>query len=52
MKKINVRHMYDLGRILHECSCFIEFIKCKACQTFYLFSATSLINLITQEHKC
>ena len=40
-------------RILHECSCFIEFItswgkeiKCKACRAFYLFFATSLINSI------
>ena len=40
----------DLYRILHECSCFIEFIKgveekikCEACRSFYLFFATSLI---------
>ena len=26
--------------------------KCEACQAFYLFSATSLINLIIQMHKC
>ena len=26
--------------------------KCEACQAFYLFSATSLINSIIQEHKC
>ena len=40
-------------RILHECSCFIEFIKrvgkkeikCEACR------ATSLINSIIQEHE-
>ena len=25
-------------------------IKCEACRAFYLFSATSLINLIMQEH--
>ena len=38
---------------------FIEFIKqveekikCEACQAFYLFFATSLINSIIQEHKC
>ena len=27
-------------------------IKCEACQVFYLFFATSLINSIIQEHKC
>ena len=27
-------------------------IKCKACQAFYIFFATSLINSIIQEHKC
>ena len=27
-------------------------IKCEACRAFYLFLATSLINLIIQEHKC
>ena len=26
--------------------------KCEACRTFYLFSATSLINSIIQEHEC
>ena len=26
--------------------------KCKACLAFYLFSATSLINSIIQEHQC
>ena len=26
--------------------------KCEACRAFYLFSATSLINSIIQEHKC
>ena len=33
---------------------FIEFIKQvkKACQTFYHFFATSLINSIIQEHAC
>ena len=44
-------------RILHECSCFIEFIKrvggkeikCEACRAFYLFFATSLINSIIQD---
>ena len=46
-------------RILHECSCFIDFIKrvgkeikCEACRAFYLFFATSLINSIIQEHEC
>ena len=32
--------LYELGKI------------CKACQAFYLFFATSLINSIIQEHKC
>ena len=27
-------------------------IECKACQAFYLFFATSLINSIIQEHEC
>ena len=27
-------------------------IKCKACRSFYLFFATSLINSIIQEHEC
>ena len=27
-------------------------IKCEACQAFYLFFATSLINSIIQEHEC
>ena len=27
-------------------------IKCKACQAFYLFSPTRLINSIIQEHEC
>ena len=27
-------------------------IKCDACRAFYLFFATSLINLIIQEHEC
>ena len=27
-------------------------IKCEACRAFYLFFATSLINLIIQEHEC
>ena len=26
--------------------------KCEACQAFYLFFTTSLINSIIQEHKC
>ena len=46
-------------RILHECSCSIEFIKqvkeeikYKACRAFYLFFSTSLINSIMLEHKC
>ena len=42
-------------RILHECSCFIEFIKQvedEACQAFYHIFATSLINSITQEQEC
>ena len=26
--------------------------KCKACQAFYLFFATSLINSIIQVHEC
>ena len=42
--------------ILHECSCFIEFsktgwgkeIKREACQAFYIFFATSLINGISK----
>ena len=41
-------------------SCFIGFIKpveekeikCEACQAFYLFFATSLINSLIQEHEC
>ena len=39
----------NILRILHECSCFIEFIKrvggkeikCKACRAFYRFFASS-----------
>ena len=27
-------------------------IKCEACRAFYLFFATSLINLIIKEHEC
>ena len=27
-------------------------IKCEACQPFYLFFATSLLNSIIQEHEC
>ena len=27
-------------------------IKCKACQAFYLFFTTSLINSIIHEHEC
>ena len=27
-------------------------IKCKACRSFYLFFATSLINSILHEHEC
>ena len=27
-------------------------IKCEACQAFYLFFATSLINSMIQEHEC
>ena len=27
-------------------------IKCQACRVFYRFFATSLINLIIQEHEC
>ena len=27
-------------------------MKCKACRAFYHFFATSLLNLIIQEHKC
>ena len=27
-------------------------ITCEACRAFYLFFATSLINLIIQEHEC
>ena len=27
-------------------------IKCEACQAFYLFFPTSLINSIIQEHEC
>ena len=27
-------------------------IKCEACQAFYLFFTTSLINSIIQEHEC
>ena len=52
----------DKKRILHECSCFIEFIKIVgkkrqtvrlAMQAFYLFLATSLVNsTIIQEHEC
>ena len=45
-------------RILHECSCFIEFIKqveekvkCKACRAFDLFFATSLINSLILKHE-
>ena len=45
--------------ILHECSCFIEFIKrvggkeikCEDCRALYLFFETSLIKLIIQEHE-
>ena len=59
-KDKNNNDVHYKWRILHECSCFIEFIKqveekkikCKACRAFYLFFATSLINSIIQEHKC
>ena len=27
-------------------------IKCEACQAFYLFFSSSLINSIIQEHEC
>ena len=40
--------------ILHECSCFIEFIKpikYEACRAFYRFSASSLTNSIIQEYE-
>ena len=49
---------YD-KRILNLVSCIIEFInllakeiKCEACQAFYLFSTTRLINAIKHEHSC
>ena len=45
---------------LHECSCFIEFVKrvvkkrynASLAEHFYLFFAKSIINSIIQEHKC
>ena len=30
----------------------VKVIKCEACQAFYHFFATSLINSITQEQEC
>ena len=49
-----------INKILHSCSCIIEFIKlnakkeikCSASLTFYLFSPTRLINSIKHEHSC
>ena len=38
-----------LLKLLNE---FGKGAKCKACRSFYLFFATSLINSIIQEHKC
>ena len=42
--------------MLHECSCFIEFIKrvketiqCETCRAFYHLFGTRLINLIKQD---
>ena len=48
---------FNTQRILHECSCFIVFIrgkeiKCEACGAFYLLFTTNLKNSIIQEHKC
>ena len=58
--QLNSTYLFYLKRILHECSCFIEFIltnwgkeiKYKACRAFYLFLTTCLINFIIHEHKC
>ena len=41
-----------LERILHECSCFIEFIKLVVKKRLNLFFTTSLIYSIIQEHEC
>ena len=58
-----LKHVYfvshlDIQRILHECSCFIEFIKrdgesdARLAEHFITFFATSLINSKIQEHEC
>ena len=38
--------------LLNLFSSWVKEIKCEACQAFYLFFATSLINSIIQEHEC
>ena len=47
---------FNTYRILHEYSCFIDFIKRVGGNdkmgAFYLFFARSLINFIIQEHEC
>ena len=50
---------FYIKRILHECSCFIGFIKRVGKKRYnarlaehFLFFATSLINSIIQEHEC
>ena len=42
-----------INRILHSCSCIIEFIKLiRQSLTSYLFPPTCLINSIINEHSC
>ena len=50
---------YMINRILHSCSCIVEFIKCVVkeikCSSsiaFYLFSPACLINSTINEHSC